>query len=381
MDLPSSGSSAEDTWPGWGVYRGTAEAGAAAVLPPAPPWREFPGGATAAGQTTPRAGRETERGATYQVDRNTVELVNAALYLRRPLLVTGKPGTGKSTLAYAVARELGLGPVLRWNITSRTTLKDGVYQYDALGRLHDYNMKRQRPIGDYIVLGPLGTALLPGTRSRVLLIDEIDKADIDLPNDLLNVFEEGYFEIPELARETDDAKRKPVRVTSADGARVEVPPGRIYCMSFPFVVLTSNGERDFPPPFLRRCLRLYLPTPDVVLLARIVDAHLPLDPRNPRSAEWRTERQRLIADFVQRTKQGDLATDQLLNAVFMTIGPGAPLDTGGAAAVAPEARRRLTDALLRHLTSAAAPPEPTSTTGAGPLSPLTAPAGGNEPPA
>ena len=284
-------------------------------------------------------------------------MVNAALCLRRPLLITGKPGAGKSTLIYSVARELRLGPVLRWNITSRTTLRDGLYQYDALGRLHDYNMKQNRPIGHYINLGPLATALLPSERPRALLIDEIDKADIDLPNDLLNIFEEGYFEIPEVAREQENNPGDNF-VTSADGARVSVPAGRIYCTAFPFVVLTSNGERDFPPPFLRRCLRLYLPTPDEKLLSRIVDAHLPLDPNDSASESSRIERQRMITDFVERARSGDLATDQLLNAVFMTIGPAAVLDPGAADGPrGDQARRRLIDALLRHLTSDVAPDE------------------------
>jgi MoxR-like ATPase len=285
-------------------------------------------------------------------------MVNAALYLRRPLLITGKPGAGKSTLIYSVARELSLGPVLRWNITSRTTLRDGLYQYDALGRLHDYNMERNRPIGDYINLGPLATALLPWKRPRALLIDEIDKADIDLPNDLLNIFEEGYFEIPEVAREQENSSiderggANLVRVASTDGQKVLIPLGRIYCTAFPFVVLTSNGERDFPPPFLRRCLRLYLPTPDEKLLARIVDAHLPLDPDDPSSEVRRAERQQMIAEFVERGRSGDLATDQLLNAVFMTIGPNAALDTGATGSLArDQARQRLIDALLRYLTS------------------------------
>jgi MoxR-like ATPase len=132
--------------------------------------------------------------------------------LRRPLLVTGPPGSGKSSLAYAVARELRLGPVLRWNITSRATLHDGLYQYDPLSRLYaagraaarevppDDELPTDGGLQDHLRLGPLGTALLPYGRPRALLIDEIDKCDLDLPNDLLNILEEGQYEIPELVR-------------------------------------------------------------------------------------------------------------------------------------------------------------------------------------
>ena len=127
-------------------------------------------------------------------------MVNTALFLRRPLLITGKPGSGKSTLAHSVAYELNLGPVLRWPITTRSTLQDGLYRYDAIARLHEASLRGGTPkIGPFVQLGPLGTAMVPTRWPRVLLIDEIDKSDIDLPNDLLNIFEEGEFEIPELA--------------------------------------------------------------------------------------------------------------------------------------------------------------------------------------
>src|SRR5262249_15364466 len=141
-----------------------------------------------------------------------LEMINAALYLRRPLLVTGSPGAGKSTLAHSVAAELGLGRVLRWPIVSRTRLVDGLYHYDAIARLQDVQVAAHSraggvdpttDIGSYVRLGPLGTALLPSDTPRVLLIDELDKSDIDLPNDLLNVLEEGEFSIPELERIAD----------------------------------------------------------------------------------------------------------------------------------------------------------------------------------
>src|SRR5262245_3935779 len=255
------------------IYKGETDTDGVAerkgvVFPPAPPWRNFPE-------------NKSRRGHTYRPTEEQIRLVNAALYLRRPLLITGKPGVGKSSLAYAVAEELGLGDVLRWSITSRTTLNDGLYRYDAIGRMQevqinlaDETKKEKIPeIDKYVTLGPLGTAMLPADKPRALLIDEIDKSDIDLPNDLLNIFEEGEYEIPELARIPAIDQPVPVREFQSDN-KVKIDKGKVRCTTFPVVVLTSNGERDFPAPFLRRCLRLYIKPPDDKELARIVDAHL-----------------------------------------------------------------------------------------------------------
>ncbi len=257
--------------------------------------------------------KAVQRGKTFRVDENTdlVDIVNAALYLRRPLLITGKPGAGKTSLAYAVAYELKLGPVLLWPITARSTLQEGLYRYDAIARLQDAQLSKEsnanHTIGRYIQLGPVGTALLPYKRPRVLLIDEIDKSDINLPNDLLNLFEEGEFEIPELARLSGQEPDVPVR--TYDGNDATIKAGRIRCHAFPFIVLTSNGERDFPPAFLRRCLRLTLPQPDKAALVEIVKAHL--------GDEVLEKAQPLIEDFLEKSITGDLATDQLLNAVYL----------------------------------------------------------------
>ncbi|MEU1194459.1 MoxR family ATPase, partial [Streptomyces sp. NPDC005859] len=236
----------------WRLFRGDGEERHVA-LPSAPPWRRFP-----------RTTRANER--PYLIGGKEADVVSAALHLRRPLLVTGHPGTGKSSLAYAIARELRLGTVLTWSVNSRSTVQDALYQYDAVGRLRESNLARgdDEPglgIGSYVRLGPLATALLPTARPRVLLVDELDKGDLDLPNDLLTVFEEGEFEIPELARLPDSQTTVTVMTFDA-GAQAELVRGRVRCEEFPVVVITSNGEREFPPAFLRRCIRLDLPDPD-----------------------------------------------------------------------------------------------------------------------
>jgi MoxR-like ATPase len=281
-------------------------------LPSPPPWRRFGG--------IENESLERRRGSVFEVWAQEVELVNAALYLRRPLLVTGKPGTGKSSLAYAVAYELKLGTVLQWPISTRTTLNEGLYRYDAIGRLQDAQLKvsqeEGRDIGKYVQLGPLGTAFLPSKRPRVVLVDEIDKSDIDLPNDLLNIFEEGGFEIPELARMSGFLD---IAVRTYDGQTASITKGRVQCENFPLVILTSNGERDFPPAFLRRCLQLEMPEPTSKQLERIVEAHF------GQETAMLEQTQKLINDFVNQRDLGrNLATDQLLNAIFMLTGKKHP---------------------------------------------------------
>jgi MoxR-like ATPase len=331
----------------WRIYRGTGQPHDEILrLPPPPRWRVFEGAplieSPPARTIAPvhRPGVD-DRARAYLASDEVVEMVNAAIYLRRPLLVTGKPGTGKSTLAYSIAYELRLGPVLYWPITSRSTLRDGLYGYDAIGRLQETNLQSLGPgpatvpdIGRYLHLAALGTALLPQTRPRVLLIDELDKSDIDLPNDLLNVFEEGHFGIPELARLPEE--QATVFVLTADGGdRVPVVGGRVGCRAFPIVVITSNGEREFPPAFLRRCLRLDIRPPGEADLTKIVSALL-----GPEAAAESTE---LVRDFVELRERGDLATDQLLNAVYLVTSGLRPPDS---------ARERLLAALLRQLDTA-----------------------------
>jgi MoxR-like ATPase len=308
-------------------------------LPPAPPWREFTGGppieSAFEADWALRYPKDIDKARTYRADRRQVELVNVAIMLRRPLLITGRPGTGKSTLAYAIAHELGLGPVLRWPVTSRTTLQDGLYRYDAIARLQDANLSGdERPtggIGRYLQLGPLGTALLPTVRPRVLLVDEIDKSDVDLPNDLLTVFEEGEFAIPELQRIADHAGDVEVSVERS-ASRVPVRDGVIRCRAFPIIVMTSNGERDFPPAFLRRCIRLEIAEPGPAQLEAIVRAHL--------GDAALAGGDDVLRQFLQRRSAGELATDQLLNAIFVTMHS----DVTHA-----DDRRELADLIMRHL--------------------------------
>ncbi|MFI9026894.1 AAA family ATPase [Streptomyces sp. NPDC053560] len=330
----------------WLIYRGTGEPhDGIAALPDPPPWRDFDGaplvapGPATDSSSTRRLGEHVAE--MHRPSAEELEIVNAALYLRRPLLVTGNPGTGKSTLAHAVAHELKLGRVLRWPIVSRTTLGDGLYHYDAIARLQDVQIAASSRaaggpgaqaaapggIGSYIRLGPLGTALLPTAQPRVLLVDELDKSDIDLPNDLLNVLEEGEFSIPELERL---AEREPeVEVLTDDGQKVRIRDGRVRCRAFPFVILTSNGERDFPAPLLRRCIHLELGQPDHKRLATVVRAHL--------GEEAARAGDDLIARFLERSRSELLAADQLLNAIYLTH------------QAAPTTRDRLADLLIQRL--------------------------------
>ncbi len=332
----------------WKIFKGTPEHPHDGIkeLPDAPSWRKF---------------EKEERGSTYKAREQEIELVNAALYLRRPLLVTGKPGTGKTSLAYAVAKELNLGEVLRWNITTRSTLQQGLYSYDAIGRLQDAKANDKdnlAEIGKYIQLGSLGTALFGSAKQkpRVLLIDEMDKSDIDLPNDLLNIFEEGEFDIPELARiasadnKDDKNNLDNIPVKTYDNQTATIIKGKVKCQEFPFVILTSNGEREFPPAFLRRCLRLDLPQPNRQELEKIVKAHLGNDIIG--------QAEKLIEKFLNRRDQGDLATDQLLNAIYMLTNTANQPDSPMIESVDNEekvkdkdAKTKLVEHLLRYLNS------------------------------
>lgn len=340
--------------PDWWIYRGTGrpmhDIDLTEVLPAPPPWRDFQGGPLPETDVPPEDDGETIRRlgsefhvADRDVDRHELDMVNAALLLRRPLLITGQPGVGKSSLAFRIARELRLGRVLRWSITSRTALATGLYGYDAIGRAQAAAaMQAQQsiradvtepPVGDFIRLGPLGTAFLPSRLPRVLLVDELDKSEADLPNDLLSIFEDAEFTIHELDRVRNRSPEVVVH-TADPGRTATIVDGRVTCRAFPIVVMTSNGERDFPPAFLRRCLQLEIPEPNVDQLAAMVANHL-LDQRGE-------HRDRLVREFIERrTIEGGLPADRLLDAVYLA--------TSGAYRPDDVAWPRLMDSLWRRL--------------------------------
>jgi MoxR-like ATPase len=224
-----------------------------------------------------------------------------------------------------------------------------LYGYDAIGRAQAAATSQppQRasaksadraddpPIGGFIRLGPLGTAFLPSRLPRVLLIDELDKSEADLPNDLLSIFEDAEFTIQELARIRNRTQKVTIHNADPRGT-AEVMNGRIGCRAFPVVVMTSNGEREFPPAFLRRCLQLEIQDPNVEQLAAMVANHL-LDPHGE-------HRDRLVAEFAEKAKaEGGLPADRLLDAVYLA--------TSGAYQPDDVAWPRLMEALWRRLTT------------------------------
>lgn len=186
----------------------------------------------------------------YVISDSLKNAVNVSIVLQRPLLVRGEPGTGKTLLSHSISSSLGK-ELIRWNIKSTTKASEGLYMYDTVQRLNDsrFGGKDVADIKHYIKLGKLGQAFTAPVQV-VLLIDEVDKADLEFPNDLLNELDEMSFYIPE----TDET---------------------ISAIHRPVVIITSNNEKELPDAFLRRCIFHYIEFPDPALMEEIVKVHFP----------------------------------------------------------------------------------------------------------
>jgi MoxR-like ATPase len=225
-------------------------------------------------------------------------IVNVSISLSRPLLIRGEPGTGKTLLAHSIAHNLGKR-LITWNIKSTTKAQDGLYLYDAVQRLNDsrFGDKDVSDIKRYINLGKLGQAF--ASRDQVvLLIDEVDKADIEFPNDLLNELDEMEFHIPE----TDET---------------------ISAVHRPITVITSNAEKELPDAFLRRCVFHYIEFPNPELMEEIVRVHFPdIESQLLREAMRTFYALRKTAEFRKKP-----STSELIDWVKVLIAGGIPVQT------------------------------------------------------
>jgi MoxR-like ATPase len=235
--------------------------------------------------------------AGYIASGPLVDAVNCAIALERPLLVKGEPGTGKTVLARHVAEGLAM-PMLSWHIKSTAKAADGLYIYDTVQRLNDsrFGTGDVADIGRYIKLGPLGRAFSAAER-HVLLIDEIDKADLEFPNDLLRELDEMRFSIIETGAEVITTHR-------------------------PVVLITSNNEKELPDAFLRRCIFYYIDFPDPALMRKIIAVHHPhLDA---------TLLDQVLVKFYWLREQNDLrkkpSTSELIDWISALLRSGVSMD-------------------------------------------------------
>ena len=235
---------------------------------------------------------------TYVATEDLMVAVNAAIALERPLLIKGEPGTGKTVLAHEIARAIG-APLLQWHIKSTTRAQQGLYEYDAVARLRDSQLgdARVHDIANYIVKGRLWEAFTFAERP-VLLIDEIDKADIEFPNDLLLELDRMEFHVYE-TKETIVAHHRPI------------------------VVITSNNEKELPDAFLRRCFFHYIRFPDRDTMERIVAVHHP-------GIQKRLVAEALTAFFQMREVPGlkkKPSTSELLDWIKLLVHEDIPPET------------------------------------------------------
>jgi len=304
----------------WYVYTGNKEEKGINInelntIAPAPSWRKS---------------KRQDESLIYIPSEEEKAVINASIYLRRPLILTGKPGVGKSTLAYAIAEELGL-ELYHWAINSKSTLEDGLYNYDAISRLQDAQLNKMEEnntktdITKYLKLAPLGKAFA-STKKSVLLIDELDKSDIDLPNDLLHILEEKKFEIDVLKR---------YNIPNVNLGTVDEPfqflngEKEINIDNFPIIIITSNGERDFPAAFMRRCLYHEMKLPTEERLLEIVKKHLTVDENSGQIQII----EKIVKEFINKrdglgnyNQNSELAIDQLLNALYLRLNDKVNLD-------------------------------------------------------
>ena len=223
-----------------------------------------------------------EGSKNYVASEELMRSVNIAIALQKPLLIKGEPGTGKTMLAEAISQALGKKLII-WNIKSTTKAQDGLYVYDVVQRLYDSQFGNEGvdDIGKYVKLGKLGEAF-HSDEQVILLIDEIDKADLEFPNDLLWELDKMEFYIPE-TKETVKAKQRPI------------------------VIITSNAEKELPDAFLRRCIFHYIEFPDAEQMEEIIRVHFDHVEEKPSTSE--------VIDWIRALELGGVPASKIKEAV------------------------------------------------------------------